>query len=97
VDFDTRGYGGNALGSYGKHTVVAWDGEPKPKLGERWECEVFTVWDSGEQRQGLKWGSGMLVRPLRLLNPYPMAPMPVKNGQKTASNTLSQRGNSRRA
>jgi hypothetical protein len=69
VDFDTRGYDGNALGSYDKRTVAVWSGSPNPKLGERWECEVFTVWDAGNQKTGLNWGSGMMVRPLRLLNP----------------------------
>jgi len=96
VNFDTEGWGGGVLGSYDKRTVAIWNGHPAPKLGERWECQVATVWDSGRQGRGLSWGAGMLVRPLRLLNPYPLPPIPIKHGHAPASQILTQRGNSTR-
>lgn len=67
VHFSRPGGGGQyPLGQHQGHTVIPWDGDPRPRLGETWQTELICQWSAGTC-QGHHWNSGLMVRPLRRL------------------------------
>ena len=35
------------MGRWGSRGVSVWSGDPKPRLGEQWDCEVLSEWETG--------------------------------------------------